>query len=345
MTDVARVAGVSQTTVSLVMNDAPHVSIPAATRERIWSAVRELGYRPNALAAGLRRGASRVIGFLTDAIATTPFAGDVVRGAQEAAWRQGHILLIVNTDMRPDVEEEAVAMMLEHRVSGIVYSTWYHRAVTPPPTAGNVPLVFVNCYPADGGSPAVVPDEEQGGRLATEMLIARGHRRIGFLNSVPISREALGTAHDGRTPEPAPATTARHRGYRAALNGAGIEYDPSLVQEIEPDQEGGFAGASFLLSKPNRPTAIFCYNDRVAMGAYAAIFERGLRVPDDVAVVGFDNQEIIAAHLRPPLATIALPHREMGRRGIELLLGAVRQPGTPTRREVVPCPYVERPSA
>src|SRR5690242_7895082 len=130
MTDVAQLAGVSQTTVSLVLNDVSGVSIPGETRERIRQAVEALGYRPNSLAQSLRTNRSQIIGFITDEIATTPFAGNVLKGAQEAGWARGKILLAVNTDGSPELEEVAIDRLLQHRVDGIIYATLYHRLVS-----------------------------------------------------------------------------------------------------------------------------------------------------------------------------------------------------------------------
>jgi LacI family transcriptional regulator len=329
MWDVARRASVSQTTVSFVINENQDVRIAPATRERVWAAVRELGYRRNAMATGLRLGTSAVIGFITDAIATTPFAGQVIRGAQDAAWDEKNILLVVNTESSGEVEEQAISMLLEHRVRGIVYSTWYHRPVTLPPGIDEVPVMLVNCFTEDETVPAVVSDERQGGRLATEVLLARGHRRIGFFNAPESS---------------APATTERLQGYRQALVAAGIAPADEFVIRVEPEQEGGYGGAMEVLDRADRPTALFCYNDRVAMGAYAAIAELGLSIPDDVAVIGFDNQEVIAAHLRPPLSTIALPHYEMGHRGLSRLLAQINGDETDGGVERLACPYVARDS-
>jgi LacI family transcriptional regulator len=323
--DVAAAAGVSTATVSYVINDKPGIQIPAATRERVHRAAQALGYRPNALAQGLTRGRSQVIGVVADAIATTPFAGQVLQGAQAEAWRHGHLLLVVNTDGDPDVEANAVRMLLEHRVAGILYSTWFHREVDVPAELAEVPFVLTNCYSADRSQRAVVPDEVQGGRSATEVLLAEGHRRIGFINSTEL----------------APATAGRLEGYRQALRDHGVDYDPSLVIAVGHDQESGYAGILELLSVPDPPTAVFCYNDRVAMGVYDAVRERGTRIPEGLAVVGFDNQDVIAAHLRPPLTTVALPHYEIGVRAVQVLLGRSDDPGP---RLVVACPTVTRAS-
>jgi LacI family transcriptional regulator len=188
MHDVARLAGVSQATVSFVINEKPDSKVTDATRERVWAAARELGYRPNAVAQGLRLGRSTFIGLVTDAIATTPFAGEVIRGAQDAAWEQQHVLLVVDTGSRSPVEEKGIAMMLEHQVKGIIYSAWYHRAVTPPSSIHEAPSVLVNCYAEANSIPAIVPDEVQGGRSATSLLLARGHRRVAS-STAPLPRQ------------------------------------------------------------------------------------------------------------------------------------------------------------
>ncbi|PZF86292.1 LacI family DNA-binding transcriptional regulator [Jiangella anatolica] len=326
--DVARAAGVSSATVSFVVNDKPGVRLTDGTKERVWRAVEELGYRPNAMAQTLSRGRSSFIGLVADAIATTPFAGQIIRGAQDEAWRHGYVLLVANTEGVGDVEANALAMMHEHRVTGVLYSTWYHRKVEPPAGLGELSHVLVDCYADDPDVPAVVPDEVQGGRLATTVLLDRGHRRIAFITST----------------EPAPATFGRLAGYEGALTDRGLTLDPDLVVAVHPEQEGGYTAAATLLDRPDPPTAVFCYNDRVAMGLYDALRERGLSVPGDVAVVGFDNQEVIAGHLRPPLSTVALPHYELGVEGVRMLLALRAGELEPPMRRLITCPPVMRSS-
>jgi LacI family transcriptional regulator len=326
--DVARLAEVSSATVSFVINDKHTMRISEATRERVWAAVRELGYRPNALAKSLSSGSSRFIGVVADAIATTPFAGQLIQGAQDEAWRHGYVLLVANTDEEKDVEAQALRMLLEHQVTGILYSTYYHREVEVPADLRNARVVLANCYAEGSDLPCVVPDEVQGGRSATDVLLDAGHTRIGFVNSV----------------EDAPATRGRLEGYRAALAARGVPFDDGLVLTLGSHQESGWTAAEKLLAMTEPPTAVFCYNDRVAMGLYDALRERGLRVPADMAVVGFDNQEIIAGHVRPPLTTVALPHYEIGARAVQVLLGIDTGEPPGTLRHVIACPTVTRES-
>lgn len=326
--DVARRAGVSVSTVSLVVNEKPEARIGEGTRQRVLQAVNELGYRTNALARSLVRGQSPFIGLVADAISTTPFAGKIVRGAQQEAWKHGYVLLVVDTDAVPEATDRAIEMMVDHRAHGILYSSWYHRTVVPPVSLGDVPTVFVNCLVKSPDAYCVIPDEVQGGRSATEHLLTKGHRRIAFINST----------------ESTPSTIGRLRGYKDALKHAGITFDPDLVIKSFPEQEGGYEAAGRILAMPRVPTAVFCYNDRVAMGLYDRLKESGIKIPDDMAVVGFDDQEVIAAHLRPALTSVALPHYDLGALGVRTLLdrtgGGSLAPGV----QKVTCPPVVRES-
>lgn len=324
MRDVAKLASVSTATVSHVVNNTPGARVGDAARERVREAVLHLGYRPNAFAQSLVRGHSQFIGLVADAIATTPFAGQIIRGAQDEAWKHGYVLLVANTDSNQEAEDSAIAMMLEHQVRGILYSSWYHRRVEVPSGLKDTGVVLVNCFADDVSVPAVVPDERQGGRAATHMLLDAGHTRVLLIN----------------TTTPSPAHEGRLAGYRDALADAGIEYDPSLVIDAEPAQEGGYEAARRV--KDSGASAVFCHNDRVAMGLYDGLRELGMSVPTDIAVVGFDNQEIVAAHVRPPLSTVALPHYELGVAGVRTLLGLDEV--VEGNRILIPCPPVQRAS-
>ena len=323
--DVAKAAGVSVATASFVANGKRNVRLTESTRERVQRAIDRLGYRPNALAQNLASGGSKFIGLVADAIATTPFAGQIIHGAQDEAWKHGFVLLVANTEGNEPAEKEAISMMLEYKVRGILYSTWFHRAAEIPAALREADFVLVNCFSPDFDSLAVVPDEIQGGRTATEILVRKGHRRIAFINATI----------------PAPAKDGRLQGYREALESADIPFDPGLVFDAFPDQEGGYGAVEDLLGRD--VTAVFCYNDRMAMGLYDGLRRRGLSIPEDMAVVGFDNQEVIAAHLRPPLSTVALPHYELGAAGVRLLLGVDKAAENALVK--IECPPVERDSA
>jgi LacI family transcriptional regulator len=174
----------------------------------------------------------------------------------------------------------------------------------------------------------VVPDEVSGGRTATEVLLAKGHKRVGLINL----RRGI------------PATIGRLEGYKRALEARGLAFDDSLVSYGDGTANAGYERAAEQVRASDPPTAIFCGNDPIAMGAYEPLKELGLRAPEDVAVVGFDNQELIAAHLRPPLSTIALPHYEMGEWAVNYLIEQAEHGEMTPVQHTICCPYIERGS-
>ena len=325
MQDVARAAQVSQTTVSFVLNKRADANIPQETRDRVWAAVARLGYRPNAMARALRQGRSSLLGFVTDEIATTPFAGLIVRGAQNVAWRHHRILTLVNTDHRSELEQEALGALVAHQVDAFILAAMSHRELVVPRMLAGLPVVLVNAFSRDETIASVAPDEVRGGREATRHLLEFGHRRIGLVDN-------LG---------PSVAGPLRIAGYEAELRDAGLEPDPALMVRNEGWQEAGYEGAMQLLQRTPRPTAIFCLNDRGAMGALMAAQTLGIRVPQELSIIGFDNQDVIAAHLRPRLTTMQLPHYEMGHWGAAALLGGEAPPAGAT---LLHCPLVVRES-
>lgn len=329
MMDVARHAGVSQTTVSLVLNNPETPNIPDETRQRVMASVAELGYRPNALAQGLRMKRSGVFGFITDSIAISPHAGKIFEGAQDIAWENDKILILVNTKTDPLMEASAVDILLGRRVEGIIYATMYHRAVTIPAALRELPMVLLDCFVEDQQIPSVVPDEFGGGYSAVKYLLERGHRRIGFINSG----------------DDIPASSGRFEGYKVALQEYGIPFDPELVARSEKHTDNGYPCARALMQMKERPTALFCFNDRTAMGAYDAIRQLNLKIPNDVAVVGFDNQEIISANLYPALTTIELPHYQMGVWAVQKLVDTLSNGQVEPTQYKMPCPIIVRDSA
>ncbi|MBA4386006.1 MAG: LacI family transcriptional regulator [Anaerolinea sp.] len=330
MLDVAKHAGVSQTTVSLVLNNPETPNIPDETRQRVLASVAELGYRPNVLAQGLRMKKSGVFGFITDSIAISPHAGKIFEGAQDIAWENDKILILVNTKTDPIMEASAVDILLGRRVEGIIYATMYHRAVTIPSALRELPMVLLDCFVEDHKIPSVVPDEFGGGYTAVKYLLEKGHRRIGFINSG----------------DDIPASSGRLEGYKFALEEYGVPFDPELVARTEKHTDKGYPCARKLLQIENRPSALFCFNDRAAMGAYDAIRQLNLKIPDDVAVVGFDNQEIVSENLYPSLTTIELPHYQMGVWAVQKLVDILTSNGQvdPIQHKM-PCPIIVRDSA
>jgi LacI family transcriptional regulator len=306
MHDVAALAGVSQATVSLVLNGHEH-RVSEATRTRVIEAMEELDYRRNAAAKTLRDGTAGLVGFIGDVVASAPFAGRIIEGAQERAWADGMLMLALNTAGDPDVERAAIQSLRSHRVAGIVYAAMFHQRLKVPAEFEGVRAVMLNSTSDDDSLDAVVPDEFHGGFEATQCLIDAGHRGIGMIN---IEKRASGL----------PAAVERYEGYLAALRNAGIAPRDAWYREGDGNPELARQLALEILTAPDRPTAIFCANDRTAWGLYLAAAELGVRIPDDLSVVGFDNQETLAPFLRPALTTMALPFVEMGRRAVDRLL-------------------------
>jgi len=305
--DVAQAAGVSVTTVSVVLNDRRDgIRVPDATRRRVQQAAEDLGYRPNIVARSLRTQETRTIGFISDEVTTTPFAVGMLAAAQDEAARHGYLLFVVNLGPNAPLalQERAIDQLVQQQVGHFIYGCMYHRVVDPP-LGLPANTVFLNCETRDGCHRSIVPDDRKGAyEVVTELVRAR-HRRIAFLD-------------DHQHP---PASQLRLEGFRAALTEHELEYQPSLHVETTPFVRGGLVLSNLIdLPDDQRPTAVFCYNDRIAMGAYRAARNHGLRVPDDLSIVGFDDQEFIASELDPPLTTVRLPHREMGQLAVQLAL-------------------------
>jgi LacI family transcriptional regulator len=325
--DVADLAGVSFKTVSRVINRSPHVR--DEIRQRVLRAADALEYRPHLHARHLRTQRSKVFAFISDDIATTPFAGQIIQGAQKAAWQHEMLLLMFNTGGDPAVEEAGVESALERSVEGIIFATMYHRAVKVPKNAFRLPLVLVDCFAQDSVVRSVVPDEVGAGYAATGMLLEKGHRRIAMINA----------------DEKYPAAAGRYQGYQKALKQFGVTLDPELLRTGGWWQDDGYEHALALLRLKQIPSAIFCASDRIALGAYDALKEKGVRIPEDMSIIGFDNQELLAAHARPPLTTVQIPYFEMGAWAVKQLVdadGNENQTGTGLTK--LKCPLIVRAS-
>ncbi|MDO0917697.1 LacI family DNA-binding transcriptional regulator [Streptomyces sp. DT2A-34] len=329
--DVARLAGVSHTAVSFVFNGRAEGNLSPATQERIRRAAAELGYRPDPVARGLRRRRTAVIGLVTDEIASSPFAGRLLRGAMETAWASEHLVLTIDSGGDPAKEDAAVAELLDRRVDGIIYAAMSLRRVRVPEGLHRTHSVLANCLPEDDSLPSVIPAERAGGRTAARLLLDEGHRRVAMVGG----QEDI-------------ASVDRLRGFRDALRAEGITVPREWVVRTGGEIAGGYEGAMRVLDgapDDRRPTGLFCYNDRVAAGALHAATRLGITVPGELSVVGYDDQEHMAAFLTPPLTTVALPHRAMGEVAARLLLDAIdtgRTPPATVRR--LACPVVSRAS-
>ncbi len=331
ISDVAKLAKVSPKTVSRVLNNEPNVT--DATRIAVLEAISRLNYFPNQSARQMRTRQSNIIGLISDEIATTPYAVDIIKGAQAAAWESGKLLTVINTENEASVEKRAFQLAREYRFDAVIYASYFHREIQFVEDVGDIPIVLLDCFEASGRFASVVPNETQGGFDATMELVRRGHKRIGFINYE----------------EPIPATVGRLEGYKRALESASIAYDPELVIADNGKASGGYRAALKLLERKNRPTALFCWNDRMAMGVYDAVRYLGLSIPHDLAIIGFDNQELIASQLHPGLSTMQLPHYEMGQWAIHHLVQsaaalAATKGQTPAIQHRIDCNIVRRAS-
>jgi Transcriptional regulators len=326
MHDVARLAGVSQSTVSLVVNGASR--IPPATRQKVHAAIEELGFQPNVAARNLRMRRSNTIGMITDHIVSSPFAGRIVRGAQDLAWEHGYLLLLIDSERDRAIESNAVEALLSRQVDGLLYAAQSWRAVDLPPSFREVPALLINAWPAEENAvQAIVPAEVEGGRIAASAVIEVGHRRVAFFGG----------------PGADPATIERELGFRAAMADANLPVNERWIAYGDYRIHSGFDLAARFWDAGERPTAIVCGNDRMAVGVIAAFLERGVSVPGDVSVVGYDDQEDLAEQFPPTLTTVSIPHYKMGRAAMEILLSTLTE-HMPLVGRVVPGELVRRGS-
>jgi LacI family transcriptional regulator len=318
MSDVARAANVSQPSVSLVLNRVVGARISDATRQRVLNAAREIGYE----LPGARRQAAiaterNVIACLIDEISTSPHPVVSLDGARDAAGEAGFVLAIYVTRSNTELEAATIETILRNpSIIGVIYATTFIRQVVPPAALDGLTTVLLNCYSDEKHFNSIVPSEVFGGLSATRYLISRGHRRIGFINGEPWMD----------------AAADRLKGYREALADAGIPFEQELFRNGDWLPLSGYQLALELLRASEPPSAIFCANDRMAVGALEAAREAGLRVPEDVSIMGYDDHEV-SRYTHPPLSTLVLPNYEMGRRAAELLIeiavqGASRRPAT-----------------
>jgi LacI family transcriptional regulator len=326
--DVARRAGVSTATVSRVLNRNYPVS--DAVRQRVLAAVRDLGYVGNAHARALLKSTSGTVGVILHDV-SDPYFAEIVRGVQEVAGLEDRLVVICNSQREPEREITYIEMLRAHRVDAVIMAGGHIlddeyvmalREQAIQLRAQGSRLVLCGRHPVRAD--AVVPDNTAGAARLVRHLLAAGHRRIAHLSGPP----DLSTTRD------------RIDGYLGALASYGIEHDPALLVRGEFSREAGHAGVHCLLRSGVEFTAVFAANDLVAVGAMAGLQERGLRVPDDVSVVGFDDVPV-ASDVTPPLTTVRVPMVEMGRQSMRL---ALRGPGAPYEVVRLETELVERQS-
>jgi LacI family transcriptional regulator len=307
---VAKLAGVSRTTVSFVLNDVPGVKISPETRQRVLEAARELNYYPTAAARSLASGKTHRIGLILGEgqkrLSADAFLPTFLQGVTALVHQRGYLLVL---QMAEDVpSHEAYARLLrEQQVDGLILSG--PRSDDPlliELAEERFPLILHGQL-ADSTLPCVDVDNKAGAYQAVTHLIGLGHRRIGFVSNAPLSYSG---AQD------------RFAGYKQALAEYDIPLDRELVRTAAFLPETGRAAMEELLALPQRPTAVFVASDVVATGAMAAIQSAGLRIPEDMAVVGFDDI-FLAAHVQPPLTTIRVPAYGLGWTAAQVLISLI----------------------
>lgn len=324
--DVAREAGVSLMTVSRVMNDKGDVSDD--TRQRVQAVVERMDYRPSGIARSLVTQRTGTIGLVVPDI-SNPFFADIARGVADAAYQEDYSVFLCSSDEDPTRELEFVASLEEKRVDGlIVCSSRLSTDDLAGALARHTNVVLINRRISGAGAGAVLADDEAGARMIIEHFIVTGRRTIAFLAGPPASYSGM----------------ARLSGYRSVLEASSIAYQPDLVMHCAPTADGGGEAASCLLTMRPDISALFCYNDLVAVGALRTCTRLGLAVPEQIAIAGFDDIAI-AALVYPPLTTCRVPRYEIGVQANRLLQSQINGELCNGCETILPVQLVVRASA
>lgn len=297
---VAEHAGVSPSTVSRILNGTAVVS--PTKKAAVEAAIRELGFRPNPVARGLAGGRTMSIGVVTQII-SSPFYGEALLGIEQELEEAGYVPLIVSGHWRDVDERKAIQTLLARRVDGLIVFAGRLAATDLLQEAGGLPLVVMGRHVQGPQAFSFSFDNRRGARLATEHLLAQGHRRIAFVMGNPVHDDAAD----------------RYQGYLDALAAADLQPDPALVTEGDYTEGGGQLAITHLLARGLAFSAVFSCNDQMAIGAAHALRRHGLRVPDDVSLVGFDDV-IGARYAMPPLTTVRQSMLDMGHQAAKAVL-------------------------
>ncbi|AZR73766.1 hypothetical protein BBF96_10440 [Anoxybacter fermentans] len=323
--DIAKAANVSKATVSYVINNKPGVS--EVTRQKILQIMKEMNYRPNAVARGLAGQKTEMLGLVIPDI-TDMFYADIIRGVENTANRFNYTLNLCTTHAEPQKEKDVVDSFTSGRVDGVILMT-YHLNIDYiyELKKRGIPFVFIDCPIDDESIYSIIVDNEEGGYKATEYLIKLGHKEIAFIHG---SRDSWDNE-------------SRFKGYCRALKDYGLKFQEEFIKHGEFQKIGGYQVTKELLKLEKKPTAIFAANDQMALGALSAILEAGLKVPDDISIIGFDDIEA-AALVDPPLTTISQPTAKMGQKAVELLMDLIRGEEPEPRKILLKTVLVERGS-
>lgn len=306
MKDVARLAGVSTSTVSHVVNNSRFVS--DEIRERILKAVADLNYSPSALARSLKINQTHTLGMIVTT-SNNPFFAEVVAGVERICYQRGYTLVLCNTEGDPARLSHSLEALLQKRIDGLLLMCTEARSASAEVFDRHpaVPIVVMDWGPLNSKADRIQDNSALGGYLATRHLIEQGHRKIGLITG-PLDKS--------------PAQSRQH-GYRQALDEAGIAFRPEYIVEGDFEFAGGITAMQQLLSLSEHPTAVFAGNDVSAVGVYQALYRAGLSVPQDMSVIGYDDIEL-ARYLTPPLTTIHQPQEELCRKAVDTLLARIQ---------------------
>lgn len=316
MKDVAKRAGVSVATVSHVINETRFVS--EELKQRVLQAIEELDYQPDAVARSLRRKETRTIGLIVPDNSNSFFA-EVARGIEDVGFEQGYSVILCNSDWNLEKELTYLDTLMAKRVDGIVFIAATTQVEHVKSLVENgTPVVVAERKMPEIEVDSVLVDNFQGGYEATKHLLDLGHRRIGCISG----------------PWDLTPSAERVAGYKLALNRHELQADEDLIVRGDYLFESGEMAVRRFLELSAPPTAIFACNDLMAIGAMKAILEQGLRVPEDISIVGFDDIAL-ASYLNPPLTTIAQPKYELGRMAAQLVIQRITSSGSREKREIV----------
>ena len=327
MKDVARLAGVSTSTVSHVINKNRFVSDPI--RDKVLAVIKQLNYAPSALARSLKLNQTRTIGMLVTA-SSNPFYAEVVRGVERSCYERGYSLILCNTEGDIDRMSRSIETLMQKRVDGLLLMcTENHR-----PSQDilrcypSLPIIMMDWAPFEGVNDVIQDNSLLGGEMATSYLIARGYTRIACIAG------------------PQDKTPAKERleGYRQAMDRAGLPIPSGYEVASDFEFGGGLVAMKQLLALPEPPEAVFTSNDAMAVGVYQALHQAGLSIPQDMAVIGYDDIEI-AQYMTPPLTTIHQPKDELGELAIDVLIHRIIQPTLQQQRLQLTPILMERGSA
>lgn len=308
--DIAKKAGVSHSTVSRALHSNPLIS--DKTTERIRKIAVEMGYSPSAAARALKTKRSRVLGVVLSSV-EDPFFSEILQGIEGAVQGSGYSLFIASADRDPARERKIVQAMVERRADGVIIcSTSFSSEQSGPLLQYGVPLVVINNQAAEDFRYSIYHDDLDGSRQVTRHLIELGHQRIAY----------IGNSASGRT------TLDRLTGFRQEMESAGLAIPPEYIYESpEGGPEQGASAARYFLHLSNRPSALVCYNDMLAIGVLRGLQQAGLCVPQDISITGFDNI-VFSAYTNPPLTTLDQPKRFIGTEAARLLLELLNSSAT-----------------